>query len=77
LSAGDQFVINTVFLPGYQWRNDPVTGINELLSVFFQPQFYTDYVAAMFVFSVVTGITYSARAFLLIFLTNLRAVMRL
>lgn len=68
-------VIDTVFLTVYQWRNGPVTGIDELSNVFFQPQFRADYVAAIFVFSVVVGIIYSA-GILVDIPGKLRAVMQ-
>lgn len=53
-------VIDTVFLSIYQYRNGPLTSLDELSNVFFQPQFRADYVAAILGFSILVGIVYSA-----------------
>lgn len=52
-------VIDTLFLTVYQWRNDPITNFEEISNLLFEPQFRSDYIAAIFIFSIFVGILYS------------------
>lgn len=58
-SLVSSLLIDTVFLAVYQFFNGPITAFTELPSVLFTPFFRYDYIAYIFVFSILVGIVYS------------------